>query len=672
VITVGITGVGGGVGQAVIRSLKYGTLATRVVGMNTRCMAPGFYWANAAYLVPPARDEDAYITRLLEICASELIDVLIPGLDVELIPLARHKDKFSALGCTVIVSSLKVVELCRDKQAFYEFCKTQNLPFVTTFSLSDARSHIHVLSFPVIVKPKSGMASVGVRLINNADELFQIPLSDHLIVQPYISSGNSGMIITNNEDQIGQLDQANEISAQFFIGPSGKSLGSFVSINRLKDGVPMEIVPLRESHAISEGEKIVAALASLGLRGPINLQGKLTPEGVRFFEANARFTGITGVRAALGYREVEAAIRAFVMNQEQEAVHYLSYSPDFLATRYVDETIIPAKRVKSVNENHIQENYSASKMPKRIFISGASGYIGINLLNVLLNNPEVEEVRAGLRNESKGRLLGDLFEKSTKLKIVYGDLIQSSWLMDGIETVIHLAACRPSTLHPDHSAEPFLINSEGTRILLEAARRAGVSRIIYLSSQAVYGTRHIPLWGESLPLQPETPYGLSKWIGELLCVNESTDTLQSIVLRIARVYGLGHFMRWDEMPHKFASLTLKGQPLPLFAGGNQQLDFIHIRDLCNAIINWPFAGFYEINLFNHNRLSNFVSIAFAQGSKGNSAPLSEGLISLESLKNGCPLRVEKPAKGQLLRLANYLYLNPSLSFLTLAVATPFR
>jgi len=63
--------------------------------------------------------------------------------------------------------------------------------------------------------------------------------------------------------------------------------------------------------------------------------------------------------------------------------------------------------------------------------------------------------------------------------------------------------------------------------------------------------------------------------------------------------------------------------------------------------NWPFAGFYEINLFNHNRLSNFVSIAFAQGSKGNSAPLSEGLISLESLKNGCPLRVEKPAKGQL-------------------------
>jgi len=64
-------------------------------------------------------------------------------------------------------------------------------------------------------------------------------------------------------------------------------------------------------------------------------------------------------------------------------------------------------------------------------------------------------------------------------------------------------------------------------------------------------------------------------------------------------------------------------------------------------MNWPFAGFYEINLFNHNRLSNFVSIAFAQGSKGNSAPLSEGLISLESLKNGCPLRVEKPAKGQI-------------------------
>jgi len=78
--------------------------------------------------------------------------------------------------------------------------------------------------------------------------------------------------------------------------------------------------------------------------------------------------------------------------------------------------------------------------------------------------------------------------------------------------------------------------------------------------------------------------------------------------------------------------------------------FLAKKDYHFFFNNWPFAGFYEINLFNHNRLSNFVSIAFAQGSKGNSAPLSEGLISLESLKNGCPLRVEKPAKGQLIRI----------------------
>jgi hypothetical protein len=62
---------------------------------------------------------------------------------------------------------------------------------------------------------------------------------------------------------------------------------------------------------------------------------------------------------------------------------------------------------------------------------------------------------------------------------------------------------------------------------------------------------------------------------------------------------------------------------------------------------WPFAGFYENNLFDSNRLSNFVSIASAQGSKGNSATLSEGLISLGSIESGSSLRSEKSAKGQL-------------------------
>jgi len=64
-------------------------------------------------------------------------------------------------------------------------------------------------------------------------------------------------------------------------------------------------------------------------------------------------------------------------------------------------------------------------------------------------------------------------------------------------------------------------------------------------------------------------------------------------------------------------------------------------------VNWPFAHFYDNNLFSSKRLSNFVLIASAQGSKGNSAPPSEGLISLRSFKMGSPFTPEKPAKGQL-------------------------
>ena len=70
-------------------------------------------------------------------------------------------------------------------------------------------------------------------------------------------------------------------------------------------------------------------------------------------------------------------------------------------------------------------------------------------------------------------------------------------------------------------------------------------------------------------------------------------------------------------------------------------------------VTWPFAGFYENKLFNSNMSSNFVSIASLQGSKGNSVPPSEGLISLESLESGDSLTTEKPAKGQMLRQTGF-------------------
>ena len=114
-LTVGITAVGGGVGQAVISALRTGQLVTRAIGMDTRPLGPGLYWSDGAYLVPPVVEKEAYLQQLLHICAAEQIDALIPGLDIEMPLLSRSAAPFAEIGCTIIASSPAAVDLCMDK-----------------------------------------------------------------------------------------------------------------------------------------------------------------------------------------------------------------------------------------------------------------------------------------------------------------------------------------------------------------------------------------------------------------------------------------------------------------------------------------------------------------------------------------------------------------------------
>lgn len=581
-ITIGVTGVGGGVGQSILRAIMYNNLQSRTIGMDMRAMNSGMYWTDRAYLVPPVAREEEYIQRLLDICVREQMDVLIPGLDFELAPLARHRQRFLEQGCVVIVGSPEAVRLSADKRAMYEFARVRGLPFVTTYTLVEAQNLVSELEFPVIAKPRAGSASVGARLLHTAEDLLGIPASEDLIVQTYLPPVIAGVANEDTRSWGGRLNQINEISAQFFVDRTGTILGDFVSVNRLKDGVPVEVVPDPHSPALRDGLPLVEALAAEGLCGPINLQGRLTPHGVKFFEINARFTGITGVRAAMGFREVEAAIRSFALQQDAEQVcGCLAYSPHFIGTRHVDECITLAKRVEAVCEDSDFGAGRTASLAGRVLVTGASGYVGANVIGHLLDSPAITEVVAAVRDEAAGTRLREVYGATRRLNVVYGDLPDVPWSLEGITTVIHAAGIRTSLADDGRF---MLINTEGTRRLLAAARRANVARFIYLSTQAIYGTGRRPLWSEGLPAQPETPYALSKWAGELLCMQDSSDRMQTVVLRVARVYGLGHCMRWAELPHQFADRAAQGQPLQLHAGGHERVDMVHLQDLCDAIL----------------------------------------------------------------------------------------
>ncbi len=333
-LTVGITGAGGGVGSAVLRSLALATFETRVVCFDTAADTPGMFRGNRAHLIPKVSDP-AYREALLEGCAREGLDALIPGLDPELEPLAEMRADLSALGCTLIGSSPQVNRMLFDKQRSSDFFERFGLPFVKTVALDRVEELLDLHGFPLLVKPVTGSASRGVRVVFNPLELRELAADGcAYVAQPYLLPRQWGKARhrLRAEDVYANhsLIQRDEHMVQVLCDRQGESFGVFLSRNALKDGAVVRMVPLEEDEfgARAAALDMAKRLAEIGQSGPCNFQGRVTEEGPFFYEINPRFSGGTGMRASLGFNEVEACLRRLVLNEPPERARAC------LATRY--------------------------------------------------------------------------------------------------------------------------------------------------------------------------------------------------------------------------------------------------------------------------------------------------------------------------------------------------
>ena len=104
--------------------------------------------------------------------------------------------------------------------------------------------------------------------------------------------------------------------------------------------------------------KMASMLVSQGLVGPCNFQCKLTDHGPVFFEINPRFTGITAVRAAMGFNEVDAVLRRALLHEPIESVrNRLQVPGNLVCSRYITEMVIPRAELEELRKSDCVEGH---------------------------------------------------------------------------------------------------------------------------------------------------------------------------------------------------------------------------------------------------------------------------------------------------------------------------
>jgi len=221
-----------------------------------------------------------------------------------------------------------------------------------------------------------------------------------------------------------------------------------------------------------------------------------------------------------------------------------------------------------------------------VLVTGGAGFIGSHLTERLVRDGHEVVVIDNMSTGRRQNLQGVLHSRAVRL--INGDIRHRptvSSAMRKVDAVTHLAAVISvpySVSHPDITNQ---VNVAGTLNLLDIACRRGVSGFVNISSCAIYGeAKYLPI-DEDHPKSPLSPYAASKLCAETYCEEfNRTQGLPTTTLRLFNVYG----PRQERNPYagvmvQFRERLKSGKPLMIYGDGKQTRDFVHVRDVVDAI-----------------------------------------------------------------------------------------
>jgi carbamoyl-phosphate synthase large subunit len=303
---------------------------SHIIACDSSPDAPALQKADKAFIVPRIDHKD-YLDALLALCDDHQIGLLVPALEPELLLLAMHRMRFLAIGTVPLVSTQEIVTTCCDKLRTSSFLTNCGLGIPYTFeSLDSARAALlrGEITFPLVVKPRWGVSSIGTQFPEDDEELelsYQLAKKriEHSLLMRFSDTDSQPNILIQ-EHLIGQefgMDVINDLN--------GRYVCTFIKRKiRMWAGKTDQAVTVEDERLDMIGQLIGEKLGHVGL---LDCDAFVTENGCYVIDINPRFGGGYPFSHIAG-ANVPAALIAWANGQQPDQA-WFCVEPNVAASR---------------------------------------------------------------------------------------------------------------------------------------------------------------------------------------------------------------------------------------------------------------------------------------------------------------------------------------------------
>ncbi len=221
-------------------------------------------------------------------------------------------------------------------------------------------------------------------------------------------------------------------------------------------------------------------------------------------------------------------------------------------------------------------------MANKVIVTGGAGFVGSHIVRALLDRGDEVHV---IDNYAGGKRPERLDSRAIYHELDIREAEKITPIFSGAKYVFHEAALPRVQFSIEHPLETMAVNVTGTANVLRAAHQGGVSRVVLASSGSVYGDQETMPLVETLPPEPKSPYGMHKYMLEIMSkLWSEVYSLPTVSLRYFNIYGphMDPEGAYALSVAKFLKQRGEGKPITIWGDGTHTRDFTHVRDVVQA------------------------------------------------------------------------------------------